>query len=64
LVFAATGASVWLVSQALREAPAWVEILAGCGVTGLILAAAVWTLTLDKAERARALVFLNFKPTR
>jgi len=64
LVFAATCASVWLVEQPLREAPAWTGVLAGGTVAGLILAAALWILTLDKSERARALVYLSFKPTR
>jgi O-antigen/teichoic acid export membrane protein len=59
LVFAATCASVWLVEQPLRDAPAWRGVLAGGTVAGLILAAALWMLALDKSERARALVYLR-----
>jgi O-antigen/teichoic acid export membrane protein len=64
LVFAAACVSVWLVNHALRDASAWAAVLGGTMVTGLILAAALWILTLDKSERARALVYLNLKPTR
>jgi len=64
LVFAVTGTSVWLVEQPLRDAPAWTGVLAGGAVAGLILAAALWRLALDKSERARALVYLSLKPTR
>jgi O-antigen/teichoic acid export membrane protein len=64
LVFAATCASVWLVEQPLRDAPPWLGILAGGTVAGLNLAAALWILTLDKSERARALLYLSPKPTR
>jgi len=64
LVFAATGASVWLAEQPLRDAPAWTAVLAGVTVAALILAAALWMLALDKSERARALVFLSLKPSR
>jgi O-antigen/teichoic acid export membrane protein len=64
LVFATTCIAVWLVEQALRDAPAWAEVVAGGMAAGLILAAALWTLTLDKSERARALLYLSFKPTR
>jgi O-antigen/teichoic acid export membrane protein len=64
LAFAATCASVWLVEQPLSDAPNWIVVLAGGGVAGLMLAATLWILTLDKSERARALVYLSLKPTR
>jgi O-antigen/teichoic acid export membrane protein len=64
LVFAGTGAMVWLVEQTLRDAPAWTTVVAGVTAAGLILAAALWTLTLDKSERARALIYLSLKPSR
>jgi O-antigen/teichoic acid export membrane protein len=64
LVFAVTGVSVWLVEQPLREAPSWSGVLAGVIVAGLILAAALWILALDKSERTRALSILSLKPTR
>jgi O-antigen/teichoic acid export membrane protein len=64
LVFAATCLLVWLVEQPLRDSPAWTGVLAGGIVAGLILAAALWVLALDKSERARALVYLSLKPTR
>jgi O-antigen/teichoic acid export membrane protein len=64
LVFAATGAAVWLVEQPLRDAQAWATVLAGTAAAGLILAVALWNLTLDKSERARALIYLSLKPTR
>jgi peptidoglycan biosynthesis protein MviN/MurJ (putative lipid II flippase) len=64
LVFAGTGASVWLLEQLLRDAPAWIGVLAGGAVAGLILATALWMLALDKSERARALVYLSLRPTR
>ena len=63
-VFVVTGVSVWLVEQPLREAPSWSGVLAGVIVAGLILAAALWILALDKSERTRALSILSLKPTR
>jgi O-antigen/teichoic acid export membrane protein len=64
LVFGATCVSVWLVEQPLSDAPAWIAVPAGGATAGLILVAALWILTLDKSERARALVYLSLKPTR
>jgi O-antigen/teichoic acid export membrane protein len=64
LVFAATCISVWVIKQVFRNAPAWTTVAAGVSVAGLILAAAMWILMLDKSERARALLFLSLKPTR
>ncbi len=64
LVFAATCLAVWLAEQTLRDAPAWAVVLGGASVASLVLAAALWILTLDKSERARALLYLSLKPTR
>jgi len=63
VVFVVTCVSIWLVKQALHEAPLWAAVLAGGTVAGLILAGSLWVLTLDKSERARALTYLNLKPT-
>jgi O-antigen/teichoic acid export membrane protein len=63
VVFVTTCVSVWLVKHALHDAPPWGVVLAGGTVAALILAVSLWVLTFDKSERARALTYLNLKPT-